>query len=75
MTIQMTATEAKAKFLAVLDEVEKGEEIEITRHGLTVARISPARGRRTLKGRLGGIAMTNASDEELFSTGQAWNVE
>jgi prevent-host-death family protein len=41
MTRIMTATEAKAKLLAVLDEVESGEEIEITRHGVTIARILP----------------------------------
>ncbi|MBA3403922.1 MAG: type II toxin-antitoxin system prevent-host-death family antitoxin, partial [Gemmatimonadaceae bacterium] len=29
----MTATEVKAKILALLDEVEAGEEIEITRRG------------------------------------------
>jgi antitoxin (DNA-binding transcriptional repressor) of toxin-antitoxin stability system len=30
MTRQMTATEVKAKLLALFDEVERGEEIEIT---------------------------------------------
>ena len=70
----MTATEVKAKLLALLDEVEKGEEIEITRHGLTVARLSPAKGPHALKGRFAGIAISNASDEELFTTGETWNL-
>jgi len=74
MTRQMTATEVKAKLLALLDEVERGEEIEITRHGLTVARLAPAKGPHTLKGRFAGVAMTAASDEELFTTGASWDL-
>ena len=38
-TIQ--ASEAKTHFLRILDEVERGESIVITRHGKPVARISP----------------------------------
>jgi prevent-host-death family protein len=38
-TIQ--ASEAKAKFLSILDDVERGESVVITRHGKPVARISP----------------------------------
>jgi len=33
MTRQVTATEVKARLLALLDEVAKGETIEITMHG------------------------------------------
>ncbi|MBB5519486.1 type II toxin-antitoxin system Phd/YefM family antitoxin [Amphiplicatus metriothermophilus] len=40
-TIQ--ATEAKAKLSELLDEVERGGQIEITRRGRPVARIVPAR--------------------------------
>lgn len=35
------ASEAKTHFLRILDEVERGESVLITRHGKTVARISP----------------------------------
>ena len=42
MTRQMTATEVKAKILALLEEVAAGDEIEITKHGRTVARLVPA---------------------------------
>jgi prevent-host-death family protein len=71
----MTATDAKAKFLALLDEVaEGGEEVAITKHGLPVARLVPASGAYGLEGKLSGIAMTAASDEELFSTGEAWDL-
>jgi prevent-host-death family protein len=74
MMKQVTATEAKAKLLALLDEVENGEEIVITRHGRTIARITPARGPHALKDLFKGIAVTNAPDEELFSTGEVWEV-
>ncbi len=74
MTRQMTATEVKAKLLALLDEVERGEEIEITRHGLTVARLAPARGPHSLKGRFAGTAMSAAGDDDLFSTWASWDL-
>jgi prevent-host-death family protein len=71
----MTATEVKAKLLALLDDVENGEEIEITRHGVTVARLAPARGPHALKGRFAGVAMSAASDEDLYSTGVHWEMK
>jgi prevent-host-death family protein len=74
MTTQMTATEVKAKILALLDDVAAGEEIEITKHGRTVARLVPANGPQALKGTLTGTAMSAADDEELFSTGATWNL-
>ncbi|MHB2023555.1 MAG: type II toxin-antitoxin system Phd/YefM family antitoxin [Mycobacteriales bacterium] len=72
MTRQMTATEAKSKLLALLDEVAGGDQIEITKHGRTVARLVPARGPRNPKGRLHGLAATTGTDDELFCTGEAW---
>lgn len=75
MTRKVTATQAKAKLLALLDEVEEGEEIEITRHGLTVARLAPARGPHALKGKFAGVTTSTASDEDLFSTGDVWNAQ
>lgn len=74
MTIKLTATEAKAKILSLLDEVAAGQEVEITKHGRTVARLVPARGPHALKGSLTGVAMTTASDEELYSTGLSWDL-
>jgi prevent-host-death family protein len=74
MTIQMTATEVKAKILSLLDAVANGQEIEITKHGRTVARLVPAKGPHALKGRLTGVAMSAGEDEELFSTGAAWDL-
>ncbi len=37
------AFEAKTHFSALLDRVEKGESIQITRHGRTVATLAPCR--------------------------------
>jgi prevent-host-death family protein len=64
----VSATEAKAKILSLLDEVEAGEEIEITRHGRLVARLVPARRGARLRGRFAGLVQTNVeNEEELFS--------
>ncbi len=71
----MTATEVKAKILALLDEVAAGEEVEITKHGRTVARLVPATGPNALRGRFRGVAMSAADDEDLFATGASWDVE
>ena len=75
MVTQVTATEAKAKLLALLDEVEGGAEIEITRHGRPVARLQAARGPHALKDMFAGVVTSNASDEELYSTGDRWDIE
>jgi prevent-host-death family protein len=74
MAKKLSATETKAKILALLDEVAAGEEIEITKHGRTVARLVPAAGPQALKGSLSGVAMTAAEDEDLFTTGAPWNL-
>ena len=71
---KVTATEAKAGILRLLDDAAAGEEIEITRHGRPVARLVPASGARSLKGSFEGVAMTAVDEEEgLFSTGEPWN--
>jgi prevent-host-death family protein len=74
MTRKLTATEAKAKLLGLLDEVVEGDEIEITKHGRTVARLVPAAGAQALKGKFADVAMTTVDDEELFSTGAVWKL-
>ncbi len=73
MAKQVTATDAKATILRLLDAAAAGEEIEITRHGLPVARLVPASGARSLEGSFKGIAITAVEEEQLFSTGEAWN--
>lgn len=74
MTRRLTATEVKAKILALLDDVGRGEEVEITKHGRTVARLVPARGPSSLRGKLAGVALSSERDEELFSTGEEWEL-
>lgn len=73
MARRVTATDAKATILRLLDETAAGEEIEITRHGRPVARLVPASGARSLKGSAEGIARTASDEERLFSTGERWN--
>jgi prevent-host-death family protein len=73
MTRQVTATEAKATILRLLDDAAAGEEIEITKHGRTVARLVSAHGARTLKGSLEGVAMTADDEQQLLSTDAPWN--
>jgi prevent-host-death family protein len=74
MARKMTATEAKAKILALLDEAGAGEEIEITKHGRVVALLVPATGAHSLRGAAAGVAMTAAEDDDLFTTGAAWDL-
>jgi prevent-host-death family protein len=75
MVRKLTATEAKARILQLLDDAAAGEEIEITKHGRTVARLVPALGPHAVKGRLDGVAMSVSSDDELFTTGESWDLE
>jgi prevent-host-death family protein len=39
--LEYQASEAKAKWAELLDEVERGRTIRITRHGKTIARVVP----------------------------------
>ena len=75
MNRRLTATQLKAKLLALLDDVEAGEQIDITRHGVTVARLVPARHAHVLRDRFAGIVTSVADDEALFSTGISRNVQ
>jgi prevent-host-death family protein len=72
MSKSVTTTQAKAKILALLDEVESGEEIEITRHGRTVARLVPARPSARLKRMFAGQVRQAVSDDELLAPVGGW---
>ena len=74
MTRRMTATEVKVRILGLLDEVAQGEEIEITKHGRTVARLVGATGPNALRGRFCGVATSAAREDDLFTTGAAWDL-
>lgn len=70
----LTATEAKATLLAVLDDVADGEIVEVTKHGKPVARLVPAVSPIGLRGRFAGKAETVAvNEDELFTTGLEWD--
>ena len=73
MVRQVTATQAKAQILGLLDEVAAGAEIEITKHGRTVARLMPARGPAVFVGMLAGSVTSTLEDEALYSTGEDWS--
>jgi prevent-host-death family protein len=73
MARRVTATDAKAGLLRLLDEAALGEEIEITKHGRPVARLVPASGARSLKGSFEGAALTAVEEQRLFSTEERWN--
>ena len=75
MTRQVTATQAKTQLLALLDDVAAGDEIEITKHGRTVARLAPATGPAALRGRFADVARSVADDDLLFSTGAEWEFD
>jgi prevent-host-death family protein len=72
MARKLTATEVKAKILAVLHEVEDGEEFEITRHGRTIARLTPARSSRVPWGKHVGIAWTTDPNDDLYTASEDW---
>jgi prevent-host-death family protein len=38
---KIQASEAKTRFLSILDDVERGESVIVTRHGKPVARLVP----------------------------------
>ena len=54
----------------LLSDVEAGDEVEITRHGRTVARLVPAGVAYALKDSLAGLAISVVPDRGLFSIGQ-----
>jgi prevent-host-death family protein len=77
MAIRVTTTEAKARLLSLLEDVAGGQEVEITKHDRTVARIVPAVGPvavgpHALRSSLSGVAMTAATEEDLFATRADW---
>ncbi len=75
MTITMTATETKAKLLALLDQVAGGEEVLVTKHGRVIARIVPAGGGHAVRNMFAGVTYPANPDDDLFSTGVEWEIE
>lgn len=75
MPRRMSATQVGASIDTLLDDVADGDEVEITKHGRVVARLTPATSPHALKDRFSGVAASAADDEALFSTGVDWNLE
>jgi antitoxin (DNA-binding transcriptional repressor) of toxin-antitoxin stability system len=67
----VTTDEIAERFDEFLALAESGDEVEITRDGVVIARLTGVRSPAALRGRFAGIATSTASDEELFSMG-AW---
>jgi prevent-host-death family protein len=69
----MQASSFKARCLAVLDEVERTHSsVVITKHGRAVARLVPMEDERPT---MGSVTLLTDRDDELFSTGEAWDVD
>ena len=69
----MQASSFKARCLAVLDEVERTHStVVITKHGRAVARLVPIEDEHPT---LGSVTLLTDRDEELFSTGEAWDAD
>ncbi|MFO7573507.1 MAG: type II toxin-antitoxin system Phd/YefM family antitoxin [Gaiellaceae bacterium] len=67
------AGQFKARCLKLLDEVaETGETIVVTKRGKPVARVEPVEEPPSLKG---SVIYLVENDEELFSTGEVWDME
>ena len=77
---EIGAVEAKNRFGTLLDWVEKGEEVVITRRGKVVARLVPgkagigreqaARGMAGILARRVGVTLGGVSTKELVSEGR-----
>lgn len=77
--ITVGAFEAKTKFSELLDRVERGEEVVVTRHGKTVARIIPDTAGDEAAGRkakaLEALARIAALREHLRASGVSFTLE
>lgn len=59
------AYDARTRFAELLERVENGEEVTITRHGSPVAKIVPVRKARTPEQRAAAIRQWRASSKGL----------
>lgn len=70
--VRLTATEARAALPEVLDRVERGEEVTITRHGRPVAVVVRP---DALRSRRADTALADAAQiEALLAAGRASNL-
>jgi prevent-host-death family protein len=71
--ITVTATQAARNFASILDQVERGEIIVITRDGVPVGRLAPER--RTSAERLKAALRDNPADEGFADDLEAAHAE
>lgn len=72
----IAAGEFKAKCLHVLDEVSKTREpVTVTKRGKPVARVVPIPAESGSSYGLAKGTMFYAEDDDLLSTGEAWDVD
>lgn len=69
----MSASEFKATCLALLDEVSQTRhEIVITKRGRPIAKLVPVEEAKPLAG---SVQILTDSEDDLFSTGESWDVD
>jgi prevent-host-death family protein len=72
--LRVPAGEFKQRCLALLDQVaETGMPIVVTKRGKPVARVVPAES--AIEALAGSIHVLAENDEELYSTGEVWDVD
>jgi prevent-host-death family protein len=72
--IRVPAGEFKQRCLALLDQVaETGIPIVVTKRGKPVARVVAVES--DVNALVGSVRVLTESDDDLYSTGEAWDVE
>lgn len=68
----ISASQFKAKCLAILDEVAEGDEVIVTKRGHPVAKVVPI---EASQGDLRGSVTQLVSDEELMAPFDDWELD
>jgi len=70
------ASKFKQQCLALLDQVATSKvSLVVTKHGRPVARVCPLTDDSERKPLMGSVTLLVDNDEDLFSTGEAWEAE
>jgi prevent-host-death family protein len=73
MVMEISASQFKARCLALLDEVASGGgELVVTKRGKPVARVVPADERASLRG---SVTYLVSDDELIAPLGEAWEAD
>ena len=63
--------EAKSNLSRLLEQVERGEEVVIARHGKPVAKLVPVSGAKRILGSMSGLITTQSGWDAPLSGGEA----